>query len=182
MPVSSSLLLLSRNWYRFYQLSHFYFLILGGNSWVDKEINLKCSKNIVPFPLASATDGINDADKNLWNVRGFLLSFTLNCLNKLSVCRNLDESRNSPLFLPLSWSGAEALPHITCVSENAKTSSRAKSQATASAVCEADCFHCCHMLCILPALKFMENNSQSSLSYKWMQLLHTNNWSIKTLC
>lgn len=121
----------------------------------------------------SATLGINDADKNLWNIRGFLLSFTLNCLNKVNVCRNLDESCNSPIFLPLSWSGGEALPHITCVSENAKTSSRAKSQATASAVCRAGCFHCCHMLCVLPALKFVENNSQSSLSCKWMQLLRT---------
>lgn len=74
----------------------------------------------------SATQGIND-NKNLWNVRGFLHSFTLNCLNKLMVCRKLvDESYNSPIFLPLSWSGTTALPHITYLSRKCQSEQQSK--------------------------------------------------------
>lgn len=32
---------------------------------MDKEIHFKGRKNIVPFPLVNATQGINDADENL---------------------------------------------------------------------------------------------------------------------
>lgn len=104
-------------------LAWFYFLILVGNSWVDKKSTGRIQSLHL---LVSATQGINE-DKNLWNVGGFLLSFTLNCLNKLMVCRKLvNENDNSPLFLLLSWFQAEALPHITYLSRKCRSEQQSK--------------------------------------------------------